>query len=181
MQISGPRVSLREFGPGDSAAWLRIASDERVTRFASWAPITTPEAAVAWLREAAWAATQNPRRAYHLAVEENGSGELIGGAALDVLSHTHRQGEIGFYLRPDRWGQGLGAEVARLLLRLGFATLELHRIEATTDPENVASQRLLQRLGMRQEGHLRDRYLVGGKWRDRLLYAIIRPEWTDAS
>jgi len=172
---------LREFGPGDASGWVRVASDERVTQYASWAPITTPEAAVAWLREAAWAAAQNPRRAYQLAVQDNGSGELIGGAALDVLSRTHAQGEIGVYLKADHRGRGLGVEVARLLIGHAFTTLDLHRVQATTDPENLASQRMLQRLGMRQEGHLHDRYLRDGKWRDRLLFAITRPEWTDGA
>jgi RimJ/RimL family protein N-acetyltransferase len=180
MQISGPRVSLREFGPGDASGWVRVAGDDRVTRYASWAPITTPDEAVAWLREAAWAAAQNPRRAFRLAVQDNGSGELIGGAALDVLSRSHRQGEIGVYLRPDLWGRGLGSEVIRLLMRHAFGPLELHRVQATADPENLASQRMLQRLGMRQEGHLRDRYLSDGKWRDRVMFAITRPEWTEA-
>src|SRR5581483_12144008 len=128
VQISGSRITLREFGPGDAAGWVRIAGDERVTRYASWAPIATPESAVAWLREAAWAAAQSPRRAYQLAVEE--AGELIGGASLDVLSRTHKQGDIAVYLRPDRWGQGIGSEVARLLLRFAFAELELHRVQA---------------------------------------------------
>jgi RimJ/RimL family protein N-acetyltransferase len=174
----GPRVLLREFGPGDAAAWLRLAGDPLVTRYSSWAPITSPEASVAWLREAAWAATQNPRRGFSLAVQELASSDLIGGAALDVTSHMHRQGEIGFSLRPDRWGNKLGTEIGQLLLELGFDRLGLRRLEAVADPENLASQRVLQHLRMRQEGRLRDKYFIAGQWRERLLYAITRPEWT---
>lgn len=180
MRISGERVSLREFQPHDAAAWQRVAGDPEVTRYSPWMPITSQDEAVAWLREAAWAATQNPRRGYRLAVEEQATGELIGGTALDLLSRTHKQAEIGYYLRQDRWGKGLGTEIAVLMLRLAFDTLDLHRVQATTDPENAASERVLRRVGMRQEGHLRDRYFTGGQWRDRLLFAIIRPEWTDA-
>jgi RimJ/RimL family protein N-acetyltransferase len=171
-------VFLREFGPGDAAAWLRIAGDPLVYRYAPWAPITSPEASVAWLREAAWAATQNPRRRFYLAVQEHATGELIGGGALDVSSYTHRQGEIGYYLRPDRWGNKLGTEIAQLLLALGFERLGLHRVEASADPDNIASHRVLQHLRMREEGRLRDRYLIDGRWNDRLLFAITRPEWT---
>lgn len=168
---------MREFRPEDDRAWLSVAGDAQVTRFASWPPLATRHEAAAWIHQAIVAGTQVPRRAFYLAIELHHVGRLIGGAALDVLSYSNRQGEIGYYLHPDRWRQGLGTETARLLLRLAFEELDLHRVQATTDPENVASIKIMERVNMRLEGHLHDRYLLGGVWHDRLLYAITQPEW----
>ncbi len=62
------------------------------------------------------------------------------------------------------------------LLRFGFETLGLHRIHAIVEPENVASTRVLEKVGMRREGHLRDHRYAKGRWRDSLLYAILEGE-----
>ena len=171
----GPRLSLREFRPDDLLTWQRIAGDPRVAAHTPWPALATPDTAGAWLSETARMAQLQPRRSFYLAVEQY--GDLIGSATLDILSFPHRQGEIGIYLRPDRWGEALGTETARVLLEFGFSRLGLHRIQATTDPENTAAQRVLEHVKMRMEGVLLDRYLVAGQWRDRAMFAITMPEW----
>jgi RimJ/RimL family protein N-acetyltransferase len=161
----------------DAPAWAAIAGDPAVTRLVSWPPVASAAEAVSRLAAIAEAAAARPRRAYYLAVEDLTSGELLGGGALDILSRTDGHGEIGYYLRPDAWGRGLGTEVAGLLLVLAFERLDLHRVQATIDPENVASMRVLERVGLRREGYLRELYRVGDGWRDRVLYAIVRSDW----
>jgi RimJ/RimL family protein N-acetyltransferase len=172
----GPRVSLREYHLDDHTAWQRIAGDPRVAAHTPWPALAAPEAAAAWINESLRMAAVAPRRSFHLVVEQFGT-DLVGCGTLDVLSIPHRQGEIGLYLRPDRWGEGLGTEVARLLLELAFTRLGLHRVQATADPNNIAAKRVLEHVNMRHEGTLLDRYLVDGQWGDRDMYAITLPEW----
>ena len=171
----GPRLSLREFRPDDLLAWQRIAGDPRVAAHTPWPALATPDTAGAWLSETARMAQLQPRRSFYLAVEQY--GDLIGSATLDILSFPHRQGEIGVYLRPDRWAEGLGTEASRLLLELAFSRLELHRVQTTVDPRNTAGMRVAEHVKMRPEGVLLDRFLVGGQWQDRAMYAITMPEW----
>lgn len=171
----GPRLSLREFRPDDLLAWQRIAGDPRVAAHTPWPALATPDTAGAWLAETARLAQLQPRRSFYLAIEQY--GDLIGSATLDILSFPHRQGEIGVYLRPDRWAEGLGTETARLLLELAFSRLELHRVQTTVDPRNAAGMRVAEHVKMRPEGVLLDRFLVGGQWQDRAMYAITMPEW----
>lgn len=171
----GPRLSLREFRPDDLLAWQRIAGDPRVAAHTPWPALATPDTAGAWLAETARMAQLQPRRSFYLAVEQY--GDLIGSATLDILSFPHRQGEIGVYLRPDRWAEGLGTEATRLLLELAFSRLELHRVQTTVDPRNTAGMRVAEHVKMRPEGVLLDRFLVGGQWQDRAMYAITMPEW----
>jgi RimJ/RimL family protein N-acetyltransferase len=66
------------------------------------------------------------------------------------------------------------------MLRLGFATLDLHRVIGRCSAHNVASAGLLKRLGMRQEAHLIDCRKVNGVWREELVFAILRREWESA-
>ncbi len=76
-------------------------------------------------------------------------------------------------LHPDHWGQGLGSEVAWLLLAFGSAHLGLHRIWATCHPDNTGSRRGLEKVGMLYEGRLRGHLLVGGQFRDSLSFAVL--------
>ncbi|MEO3780525.1 GNAT family protein [Micromonospora sp. B11E3] len=80
---------------------------------------------------------------------------------------------IGYVLHPDHWGAGLGTELAGLLLRLAFERVGLHRVEATTRPDHVASWRVLEKAGMRREGLSRDHLLVRGRWWDSVRYAAL--------
>lgn len=175
VRVHGHSVSLREFEPSDLEAVHRYASDDRVVRFLTWGPNTRQDTE-RFLQQAMTSATSAPRHTYELAVIRNDTGELIGGARLGV-DPAHRRGEIGYVLRRDQWGRGYGTEAASLLLRLGFAELKLHRIYATCAPDNAASRRVLEKVGMRLEGHLRHHFLVRGRWRDALLYAILEDEW----
>jgi RimJ/RimL family protein N-acetyltransferase len=177
----GPRLTLREFRPDDLLAWQRIAGDPRVAAHTPWPALATPDTAGAWLAETARMAQAKPRRSFYLGLEYAALGleygDLIGTATLDILSFPHRQGEIGVYLRPDRWAEGFGTEAARLLLELAFSRLELHRVQATFDPRNLPGLRVAEHIKMRPEGILLDRYLIGGQWQDRAMYAITLPEW----
>jgi RimJ/RimL family protein N-acetyltransferase len=112
-----------------------------------------------------------------LAVERRDSGALIGDVNLRWLSAEHQQGEIGFVLHPDHHGQGFAREAATEMLRLGFEGLGLHRIIGRCDARNVASARLMERLGMRREAYLRENERVKGEWCDEYVYAMLALEW----
>ena len=89
----------------------------------------------------------------------------------------HRRAEVGYALRSDHWGRGLASEAASLAIDWGLRALDLHRIEADIDPRNAASRRLLERLGFRSEGVLRERFFVGDSATDSELFGVLAPEW----
>lgn len=64
-----------------------------------------------------------------------------------------------------------------MLLKFGFEEKGLHRIEARCDPENIGSQKILEKVGMKKEGKLRQNLRMGNGWRDSLLYGILEGEW----
>lgn len=105
-------------------------------------------------------------------------GALVGHVELGLVSAEHQQGEIGYVFHPDHQGRGLATEGARAMLRLAFAELGLHRVIGRCSARNTPSANLLTRLGMRQEARFVDCRKVNGEWREELVFAILRREWS---
>ncbi|MBP3078357.1 acetyltransferase [Streptomyces sp. 604F] len=143
-------------------------------RFQPWGP-NTEEQTRDFVRAAAEAWTHEPlRRLAHVARLGNA---VVGMGVLHVRSHTQRQGEVSYVVHPRVWGQGIGTEIGRSLISLGFDRWGLHRIHATCDPRNRGSSRVLEKLGMTYEGHHRHTAWIRDGWRDSLVFSILEEEW----
>jgi RimJ/RimL family protein N-acetyltransferase len=88
-----------------------------------------------------------------------------------------QQAEVGFTMAREAHGKGLAYEATTAVLDYVFTTLKLHRVIAIADCENTKSVALLNRLGMRREGHFIRNIWFKGRWGDEYLYAILREEW----
>lgn len=102
---------------------------------------------------------------------------VIGHMYLRVASAENRQGEIGWTLHPDFFGNGYATEAARALLDLSFGPIGFHRVRAELDPRNDASIALCLRLGMRHEAHFVQDLWFKGDWADTGVYGILAGEW----
>lgn len=111
-----------------------------------------------------------------LAVTLRDSGHLIGGIGLRIVEQ-HRHAELGYWLGVPYWGQGYATEAAREMLRYGFENLALQRIFATHFAQNLASGRVLRKLGMRYEGCQRAHFRKWDRFVDLELYGMLREEW----
>ena len=165
-----------DLADGDGPAVHEYASDIGVVRHLDWGP-NTPEDTARFLSMAREARDAIPRIAYHLAIVLRATDRLIGGCRIEIRNAASVSGDIGYVLASDAWGRGYATEATRALLDFGFQGLALHRIWATCDVENRASARVLEKIGMEQEGHLRQNVRRKGEWRDSYLYAILEPEW----
>lgn len=86
--------------------------------------------------------------------------------------------EIGWVVAPAHQGRGYATEAALALLAHGFGTVGVHRIVATCQPQNTASVRVIQKLGLRREAHFRKCVLApDGTWWDEYLFAMLEEEW----
>ena len=104
------------------------------------------------------------------------NGLVIGRAILDV-DRTNVTGALGYGVSRACWGRGIATEAARAVMEYGFEAFGLAKVWARVDPRNVASVRVLEKLGMQREGLLRDHLLVRGERMDRAYYGILRAEW----
>lgn len=176
MRLDGNRIVLRELVAGDWTALHDAASRSEVYRFQPWGPVT-PDDTRSYVEAVLKAADQQPRSEYTFAVLLQKTGHFVGYGSLWIRHERFRTGEIGFFLHPDRWGQGLGTEIARLLLQSGFEHFHLHRIYATCDPRNIESKRVLEKIGLIHEGRLRHTMLIRDGWRNSDVYSMLEHEW----
>lgn len=101
--------------------------------------------------------------------------QLIGDCGINIFGE--KQVEIGYTIDPKYQQKGFATEATAGLINYLFQYHNIHRISAHTDPLNIASQRVLQKLGFRQEGYFRKSLLIGDKWFDDLVFALLREEW----
>lgn len=128
----------------------RLNGDPLVMRFISGQPETPDDTHAVIARvKASWEALGY---AWWSLIERD-SGELIGAGCIQHLEHdTSNPHEIGWRLRPDRWGQGYAIEAAERMARFAFEDLEVPLLCAICDPANAASRRVMEKLGMTYRG-----------------------------
>lgn len=149
------RLRLRPFTSGDvDAYYVRISSDSDVMRYLPGGKPRTRD-------DAAWVVSYFMKHAkLHgfgvWAIEDKTSGELIGHAGLEYIPGAGEV-EIAYTLAKSHWGRGLATEAARASLSYGFESLNLSEIYALAFPQNTASQNVMRKLGMRDEG-ITDRF-----------------------
>ncbi|XAO47587.1 GNAT family N-acetyltransferase [Glutamicibacter ectropisis] len=137
---TGPRVDLTSFQLTDLEAVHTYTSNPEVCRYSLWGPNSLAETE-AFLTDAMDARVGRVMAAVLF------SGKVIGSTSIWVTDEIHGVGELGYTLNPEYWGQGLATEVAQLLITVGKERLGLNTVEATCDPRNTASIRVLEKSG----------------------------------
>ncbi len=185
MQIETKRLLLREFVADDWRPSFEYHGDARYWELyerQDWDETKERERVamfIDWQRP-------KPRLRFQLAVMLRAEGRLIGNCGLRVRRSMVQgtdgvwEGDIGYELDPRYWGQGYATEAAAAIVRLGFEDLRLHRIWSFCIADNERSWRLMERLGMRREGHFRENEWMQGRWWDTLVYAFLEEEWRAA-
>ena len=115
---------------------------------------------------------QFPRDNYDLAVISKVDGKLIGIGHITITRSAHREGEIGFILRKDHWGKGLGTAIAKLLIDICLGQLSLCRVNASCHSKNIASNNVLKKAGMALEKITYKDKFVKNLWIDSYYYTI---------
>ncbi|MEO6891919.1 MAG: GNAT family protein [Ktedonobacteraceae bacterium] len=172
------RLRLRHFTDADLVPFMAYRNDPQVARYQSWEGISEPEAR-AFLQEQKAIQPGVPGQWFQIAIELKETGALVGDCALKIEEYDARQAEIGYTLSRAYQGRGIASEAVSCVLDYAFVTLDLHRVIAITDCENTASVALLERLGLRREGHFHQNVWFKGSWGDEFLYAILQEEWRD--
>jgi len=171
------RLILRSFRSADAEPFAAYRSDPLVAQYQGWEAPYALETARLFCVEMSRRPVGIPGEWCQLALELKVGGEMIGDVAFCILKEDNFQAEIGFTLSRRYQGQGYATEALRRLLAYLFDELQLHRVRANCDPQNTASSRLLDRLGLRREGHLLQSLWFKGRWADEYWYAILREEW----
>jgi [ribosomal protein S5]-alanine N-acetyltransferase len=173
--LDGTCIRLRGVRETDIDGLFQLFSDPQVMRYWSRGPMTARREAVDYAKTILDGFVK--RDLLNWIVADAESDAMIGTATLYEINPQHARAGLGYALMPECWGKGLAREAATLALCYGFLELGLHRIEADTEPNNARSNRLLEALGFRREGLLRERFRHPDGIQDSLIFGLLRTEW----
>lgn len=177
--IDAERIALRPVAAADLPALLAVNGDPRVTQFLPYATWLSLDDGAAWLaRMEALAATGTGQQ---LVVVRRADAAVIGTLLLFKHDAGSQRVELGYVLGRPHWGQGLMREALQAVCTHLFGVLGLRRIEAEVNPANVASCRLLLRVGFTLEGTLRQRWVGKGVAYDTHVFGCLAPEWSHSA
>ena len=173
------RLRLRPFTDADADALYALHSDAHVLRYWDSPPWSEPARAerfIAACREMAEDGT-----GARPAIDRVSDGAFIGWIGLTRWNPDYRSASLGYCLTEAAWGQGYATEGARALLQWAYDTLDLNRVQAEADTRNVASARVLEKMGFVHEGTLREDCIVNGDVSDSWVFGLLRREWQSPS
>ena len=177
--IETERLTLRLPEMGDHAAWamLRRGGEEFLRE---WEPSWSADhfSRRAFRNRVYWAwRARDEGRALALFLIRRQDSRLAGAITLDNIRRGPSQSaQVGYWIGPEFARQGLMREALTAVVHHAFTMMDLSRIEAACLPENVASRALLERAGFREEGVAEGYLQIGGRWREHVLYAILRAD-----
>lgn len=168
------RLILRPFRLDDAPAVQRLAGDRAIASTTANIPHPYDDGlAEQWI--STHAARYNAGECVNFAITLRESGELIGAIGLEI-NRDHARAELGYWVGVPYWNQGYCTEAARAVVRYGFAGLRLNRIHAIHFSRNPASGKVMQKIGMRHEGKLRQHISRWGVFEDVECYGMLREE-----
>ena len=169
------RLRLRKLAMRDAQDIYDYSRDPLVARYVLWEAHRSIGESRSYLRYML--------RKYRLGepaswgIEWKPTGQIIGPIGFMWIQRENASAEVGYSLSRAFWNQGVMTEALQELIRYGFRSLNLNRIEAQHETENPASGAVMRKCGMRHEGTLRQRLLNKGKFVDVELYAILRRDF----
>lgn len=172
------RLVLRELHPADAASIAERAGDRQVARFLIAVPSPYPVSlATRWI--AARVAWWPQARGITLAIARREAPALLLGTVSLRRFLRDRRAELGYWLGADAWGSGFATEAADAMIDFGFRELGLERIYAQVLEGNDASCRVLDKVGMMNEGVRRRHIRKGKQLCDVSMFGLLRDEWLD--
>ncbi|MCP6758913.1 MAG: GNAT family N-acetyltransferase [Fischerella sp. CENA71] len=162
----------------DAVDMYEYASDPEIANLGLWLPFHSIEDSLKDLTEVIEGYDKGEIFAW--AIELKNANKMIGRIGLGDYSLKNARAELGYASNRRYWGKGLMTEAVKQIIDFSFINLAMNRIEAVCLPENVASIRVLEKVGMQFEGVKREYTFVRGKFDDLNLYSILKREWQEA-
>jgi [ribosomal protein S5]-alanine N-acetyltransferase len=180
VRLIGQQCSLCTFTPSDAKALAKLLLDNKYF-WSTHEPLHrddfyTEEAQYRKILESIQLLQSN--REFSFGIYDVNSEQLIGHISLYSIKRLpYSSGFVGYSLDKEFVGRGIATEAVNLVLQFAFYTLNLHRVEAYVAPQNIASVRVLEKSGFKQEGLLRELLFINGVWVDHYMYAMLQSEY----
>ena len=176
-ELRTARLVVRRFRPADVPTFAAYRSDPEVARYQSWDVPFSEEQAERFVAGSSEDDPDTPGAWFQFAVAESPGGAHVGDVAAYIDEEDPRQARVGITLAAEVQGRGYGTEALTALLDYLIIDRGKHRVTADCDARNVASAKLLERVGMRREAHHLQSSWWKGEWTDEYVFAVLADEW----
>lgn len=172
------RLVMRPYTAGDAESVFQVVRRREIAETTIMIPHPYPRETVDW-----WinfvGECRTKGTAFEFGLFEKDSSRYIGNCALLAVSREHHNAELGYFIDPERWNMGYGAEACKRIVRFGFEALGLERIYGRCLTRNPASRRVMEKAGLRFECIARHEVRKWDKFEDVVHLALIRSEWDE--
>ncbi|WP_288444831.1 GNAT family N-acetyltransferase [uncultured Chryseobacterium sp.] len=175
MQLYTKRLVLRDITIDDKQDIFDYRSDAEANKFQGWIPESLEEVESFIQRNTT--EFNQPESWYQLLITDQETKAVIGDIGIHFIGDENVQVELGITLNTSFQGKGYASEALKGIIDFLFNDLQKHRITASVDPDNTASLQLMERIGLRKEGHFVKSLFWKNKWVDDIIYAVLREEW----
>ena len=175
MELITRRLKLREFVEADFHAYREMDSRPEMHTYEREPPNEADTRQS--LKEYISNQQEVPRTTFRLAITVQPEDTVRGIVKLSRQWDAIREWEVGWAVHPDEWGKGYATEAAWQVMDWAFEELNVHRVVAFCHAANAASVRVMEKLGLRQDGKLRETRWLNGNWWDEYVYAVLEKDW----
>ncbi|WP_423407684.1 GNAT family N-acetyltransferase [Heyndrickxia sp. MSNUG] len=169
--ITTKRLKLRLFQISDAAAVTKLCNNYNIYKNTLYLPYPySIEDALSWIEH--HLNNFNANKSYEFAVTDKETGDLYGAIALSN-NQKFKNGEIAYWIGEEFWGNGYATEAAQGILQFAFDEKQYHKVFARYFKSNPASGRVMEKLGMKQEGYFVDHVRKENRYEDLVYYGLI--------
>jgi ribosomal-protein-alanine N-acetyltransferase len=169
--VETDRLILDEVNDGDVKEVFELRSNPETMKYIPRPLVKDHEDALEHIKMIKEKIENNTGINWAIRLKDN--SKLLGIIGFYRLQPENYRAEIGYIILPEFQGKGLVPEAVTRLIKFGFEDLRLHSIEAVIDPENYASEKVLQKCGFTKEAHLRESEFYEGKFLDKVIYSLL--------
>lgn len=177
LQLETERLIIRDLAEGDLQAMHELNSLPETDEYNTLGLPENLQATSDLMQDRIARNAALPRSVYVMAIVLKGNQEMIGMIGINLAEPKKQRAEVWYKLHKNHWRKGYTAEALQRLLQYAFEDLKLHRIEAGCATENIASIKVLEKVGMQREGRCRKILPIRGAWVDNYMYAILEADF----
>ena len=180
LEIDGERIILRKLRLSDALDIYKNLQDKEIVKWTLNIPWPyKKQDAVKFIRKTHYKIRKKSGYAFGIVLKE--TNKIIGVIDIFPIDWKNKNAEVGYWIGRKYWGKGCMTEAVKLMLKFAFEKLKLHRVYATTIEKNTASKRVLEKVGFKLEGIMRESTYIDNKWYNELIFGILKQEYEKLS
>jgi RimJ/RimL family protein N-acetyltransferase len=176
MKINTHRLFLEKLDLKHAEAFYAYRSDAETNKYQGWIPYAL-EDCKHFIKNRIAKQINEDDSWFQFAIILKDTNTLVGDLGVHFIENNQHQVEIGCTISKEFHQNGIASEALIAVIDYLFSDLKKHRITASIDPNNIASIKMVEKIGFRKEAHFKESLLVNGVWTDDVIYAVLEKEW----